>query len=49
LTSANTEYERSLTFPLPASGRYIVNHQGNAKKLAIGNLSLTLDIAISDS
>jgi hypothetical protein len=42
------------TFPLPAAGRYIVtvlhpvDHRATAKKLAVDNRSLTLDLSIPD-
>jgi hypothetical protein len=53
VTSVETGHQGRYSMPLPPAGRYIVSmlhpetHQATARKLAVDNRSVTLDLAVS--
>lgn len=53
VTSVETDHHGRYSMPLPPAGRYIVSmlhpetHQATARKLAVDNRSVTLDLAVS--
>jgi hypothetical protein len=52
VTSVETDRDGRYSMPLPPAGRYIVSmldpetHQATARKLAVDNRSVTLDLAV---